>query len=385
MSTNADDSTVAIKEAERRRLLQLPGYPHHRPAEECGVLLSDRIQHYCDKYQLIDPFERENLKPAGYDLTVGRNYSRSGQQLALDDGMELVIGPYQVAIIQTHETLNMPEFLIGRWNIRVKLAYKGLLWVGGAQVDPGFRGHLCCPIYNLSTEPVRLKFRDTIAMIDFVTTTPLGPACKRFDWRSKWLVFREYPLLSSGIEARVSEFKDEIESARKETKDELSKTKSNNDRSLGEINSRIDTFLALVFTVVAVLFAGLGIVATTSPGERSFINPPAWVAAIALYFALRARRPLGAVGEQPWFSRRAVALIIAGAVVIASLAVHSWDARMSYTDLTTAKDRATRALGTADREVEDRRNAIQELRRQSDGRFNALQQELDRLQKTPSK
>lgn len=83
-----------------------------------------------------------------------------------------VIPSYQVAIVQIRETLNLPKFLIGRWNIRVKRAYEGLLWVGGAQVDPGFRGHLCCPIYNLSNKEVRLEFGDTLAMIDFVVTTP---------------------------------------------------------------------------------------------------------------------------------------------------------------------------------------------------------------------
>ena len=55
----------------------------------------------------------------------------------------------------------MPRFLIGRWNIRVTVAYKGLLWVGGPQVDPGWVGHLFCPIYNLSDQEVNFKLSTT--------------------------------------------------------------------------------------------------------------------------------------------------------------------------------------------------------------------------------
>jgi hypothetical protein len=68
------------------------------------------------------------LRPAGYDLRVGSNYAIAGELHTLNEGGSLTIKPYQVAVIQTLETLNLPDFLIGRWNIRVKFAYKGLLW-----------------------------------------------------------------------------------------------------------------------------------------------------------------------------------------------------------------------------------------------------------------
>jgi hypothetical protein len=300
--------------------------------------------------------------------------------------MELEIGPYQVAVIETYETMNMPPFLIGRWNIRVKLAYKGLLWVGGAQVDPGFRGYLCCPIYNFSTKTVVLKFREPLAMIDFVTTTPYKDGeCKRFDWRNRrMLLFSDYPPLDSGIEAEVQKFRESIQAAEKETTKSLDDANENTKTKLGVIHTRIDTFLGLVFTVVAVLFAGLGIVATTSPAERSFINPPAWVAAIALYFALRARSSADVVKEE-WYSRRAGAFLIAGAVIIASLAFHWWDSRLSYNDLIGAKERASQAVTAIDKEKQDRETAVRDLRRQSDARLDELRQQIQRLQPLQSK
>jgi deoxycytidine triphosphate deaminase len=141
-----------------------------------GVLLSDEIAFYAENHQLISPFDRVNLKPAGYELTIGDEYFLSGEFLTLDSSADennkIIIPPFEVAVIKTAEILCLPRYLIARWNIRVKYAYSGLLWVGGPQVDPGWVGHLFCPIYNLSDKPVTLRAGDPIALMDFVKTTP---------------------------------------------------------------------------------------------------------------------------------------------------------------------------------------------------------------------
>lgn len=164
------------KEQRREALKKvLNRYPFARkdPLEESsGVLLSDEILYYVSELDLIDPFDIEKLRPASYRLCVGKHYSVEGEIHTLNDPSDTIeIPPFQVAVIQTKERVNMPPFLIGRWNIRVKLAYEGLLWVGGPQVDPGYAGHLFCPIYNLSRDPVRLDYGDQLAVLDFVKTT----------------------------------------------------------------------------------------------------------------------------------------------------------------------------------------------------------------------
>lgn len=139
-----------------------------------GVVLSDGIEFYCRQFDLICPFEKSNVKPANYKLSVGDEYVIGGEIRVLADQPgrnKIVIPSFEVAVIKTWETLNIPRFLIARWNIRVALAYKGLLWVGGPQVDAGYVGHLFCPIYNLSDKEVVLSLRESIAVIDFVKTT----------------------------------------------------------------------------------------------------------------------------------------------------------------------------------------------------------------------
>jgi deoxycytidine triphosphate deaminase len=113
------------------------------------VLLSDEIKHYAEKYYMVYPFKECNLKPAGIRLCLGSEYARGGKLMKLysePDKDELVIPPFDVAIISTEEVINLPRFIIARWNLRVSLVYEGLLWTGALQVDPGWCGPLFCPI-----------------------------------------------------------------------------------------------------------------------------------------------------------------------------------------------------------------------------------------------
>ena len=98
--------------------------------DEPGVLLSDKIMQFVEKFGLILNFQKDNLKPAGYELRVGKKYAINGKIQKLTKGKELTINPFQCVIVSTIEKINMPRFLIARWNLRVEWVYKGLLWLG---------------------------------------------------------------------------------------------------------------------------------------------------------------------------------------------------------------------------------------------------------------
>jgi deoxycytidine triphosphate deaminase len=189
---------MSPRDRERERLLELPEAKASL-TPGAGVLLADDIQRCCETFSLITPFTPSQLKAASYRLTVGCRYSLGGERKTLADSDEIKIPPFQVAVIQTRETLNLPRDMIARWNIKVSLAYEGLIWAGGPQVDPGYEGHLFCPIYNLSNKPVTLAYGAEIAVIDFVTTTAyLGNAPAKFERPPKSLLFEDYPTLQSG-------------------------------------------------------------------------------------------------------------------------------------------------------------------------------------------
>jgi len=224
-----------------------------------GVLTSDEIEYCVDKYKLIWPFEKRLLRPARYKLTLGEDYAIGGELKKLYSEPcinELTIPPFQVAVVSTQEELNMPRFLIARWNLDIDLVYEGLLWVGGPQVDPGYQGRLYCPLYNLSNQPVKLKLGDTIASIDFVKTTPFikgksieypRPPRRRelsdYNWR---LQSGLYKLAWEKIEI----FEKEIE----------------------RTSDRINRSIASIFTVLAILIAAISLVIT----RQEWLTIPFW-------------------------------------------------------------------------------------------------------------
>jgi deoxycytidine triphosphate deaminase len=139
-----------------------------------GILLSDRIEFYANRVRLISPFSRDSLGPASYTLHAGREYLLNKKYGDLEtDGM-VEIPPNGLIYIRFFEEVNIPHYLIARFNLRVKQVYRGLLLGTGPQVDPGFRGHLNCPIHNFTAEPKVIRYKDALATIDFEKTTPFG-------------------------------------------------------------------------------------------------------------------------------------------------------------------------------------------------------------------
>jgi deoxycytidine triphosphate deaminase len=371
MNSSNDETLARLKMQEERRLAKLPYYDRHPTHVGHGVLLSDQIEYYAKQFKMIEPFDQDEcLQPAGYTLRVGNNYAINNERHTLNENGTLEIPMYQVAIIQTLETLNLPQFLIGRWNIRVKWAYEGLLWVGGAQVNPGFRGRLSCPIYNLLNQSVTLKHGARLAMIDFVTTTPFRRGVSiPYVWNGlsssgekRKLVFEEYnSSLQSGVKEKLGEQDKNIKEVETFVK-----------KDVDEIRRRIDTFVTLVFAVVAVLFAGLGVVATKGSEGPSFWGSTVWVAAAAFYLALRSYaaawnvreaqhpgeragssqnvQPTGMTGHGFWqFWRQnmpEVALVVSLALI--SVGYHLWDARLSAIDVREARREATKALAAVE-------------------------------------
>ncbi|MDY6964405.1 MAG: hypothetical protein SVM80_00335 [Halobacteriota archaeon] len=232
--------------------------PAKDPNGEPGILLSDEIERYVKEFKLIYPFDKKNLKAASYQLTVGDKYALGGIMEELNKKNDkIVIPPFQVAIIKTREIVNIPRFLIGRWNIRVKWAYKGLLWVGGPQVDPGWFGHLFCPIYNLSDEAVIIKKGEKLATIDFAKTTTFKEESKKFPRPPRRKDLDDYDYwLKSALFTEAAQRIDEIE------------------KRTNRFETKLDTSIGIIFTAIAVLVAALSILVSSTQGVEETL--PCW-------------------------------------------------------------------------------------------------------------
>ncbi len=236
----------------------------HDDLDTHGVLLSDEIEHYVNKCKLIDPFEKENLKPAAYELRVGYEYSMGGRikKLSPETGDSFIrVPPFHVVVIKTMERVNLPRFLIARWNIRVRKAYEGLLWVGGPQVDPGYVGYLSCPIYNLSNKDVLLTCGEAIAVIDFVKTTPFkkkeipsDKGCKEYPRPPSRVLFEEY-LPQTLQSALVTEAVERVDNIEKKV-------------------IRVESYISIAFVAITILFAALTIFVTEKGSPTSTTQGP---------------------------------------------------------------------------------------------------------------
>ena len=368
---SVDDHILNVKspqDAERERLSRFPEASFD-PDRPLGVLLSDEIEYYVRHFSLLYPFDPACLKPAAYELRVGDKYSRGGQPCDLARGQKIRIEPFEVAVIQTLETVNLPRFLIGRWNIRTGLAYKGLLWVGGPQVDAGFRGFLSCPLYNLSNKAVEIEHGEQIAVIDFVTTTPPKRSSIIYNWANRTrLTFEDYnrePLQSALLTEAAQKLKtlDEVvrktEESIKISRADVTKVEEKVERTTGDIQTRVDSYTTTTFTVIAVLFAALGLVAVQRP-DTSFWSSSIWLGALALWYAMRSYYLTRAAGTGQARFRIPLRWEIMIGIVLALIIIsaHFRSSSSAASALVTNKA----AVDATSQQVIDLRKTVEELR-----------------------
>ena len=228
-----------------------------------AVLLADEIRFYSTSpdilpaQRLVDPFEAGRLRPASYQLTLGEHVHVGGREEFLDRSKAFILEPHQVAVVTTREVLRIPRFLVARWSLRVHKIYEGLLWTGGPQVDPGWVGHLFCPIYNLAERKVELYCGDAFFSIDFVRTTPLTAEYKGLreepEYEKTWFV----PVMRTLSEHDSNR----LHSAPFESLRDLSHLTRFRDFAIAAFT--------LMFVVLGVMVAALGVVAvkpTADPG-----------------------------------------------------------------------------------------------------------------------
>lgn len=242
-----------------------------------GVLLAEDIKYFSEEHKLISPFFPCRLKPAAYELSVGDECYVAGTYKKLtDDDPTITLAPFEVAVIKTAETLFMPRFLVARWNIRVKWAYKGLLWVGGPQVDPGYKGHLFCPLYNLSDKPVHVDKGEEIAVIDFVKTAHFDPAPNE-----KWRRYLPLPRRPTIKDFGVEDFRSALSTQAAKKIEEIEQT-------LSLQTNRFLTFVSMTFVILAILVSAISILIFGGPGEiaeeQTWIRLPMWLVVLVLAF-----------------------------------------------------------------------------------------------------
>ncbi|AJC71832.1 deoxycytidine triphosphate deaminase [Thermococcus guaymasensis DSM 11113] len=126
-----------------------------------------------EKEILIEPFSKESLQPAGYDLRVGKEAYLDGKLVDVEKEGKITIPPKKHALILTLERVRLPDDVMGDMKIRSSLAREGILG-SFAWVDPGWDGNLTLMLFNASDEPVTLEYGERFVQIAFIRLE--GPA-----------------------------------------------------------------------------------------------------------------------------------------------------------------------------------------------------------------
>lgn len=275
------------------------GYASDPFGDESGVLLGDQIQKYIDTLQpplITEPSNdspsvevkasEEKIEAASFDLTLGEEYYQDGEIRYLDDKHRFIqIKPHGLVVVSTREILHMPRYLIGRWNLKIGLVYKGLIWAGGPQVDPGFQGSLHCPLYNLTDDNVTIELKKHIVTIDFVKTTSYSKSAEKFRFGKKdekpgknltdgpYRTLGDYvksPTFTSALEGiydNLSEYKKEVRDTNLRTEE------------------RVVSFESNMFLVLSIVFAAIAIVGLAPFMTKDVILAPNLVAVLFMVFS----------------------------------------------------------------------------------------------------
>jgi dCTP deaminase len=129
------------------------------------MILTDReiVEAIVRKELTIEPFNRQNLTPNGYDLTIR-------EILIPETGLNIKHGKIKLPskswfLVATKEYLKLRNLAAQLW-LRSTYARKGILGSFG-KVDAGFEGTLTLSAFNASAKEIEVGIEDRFVQIIF--------------------------------------------------------------------------------------------------------------------------------------------------------------------------------------------------------------------------
>lgn len=262
-----------------------------------SVLLADRIKEFVDRGWLIvedpqtnDPnykeightFDEKQLRRAKYNVRLGKKFYKAGDYDNLsDDKPDLIIKPYELVFVESYEVFKLPKNVAAKYDLRLRGCLEGIGLQTGLQIDPTYYGRFFCPLFNFSNEAFALKYKDDLASVQFIYTTPSTPEAERFvpfddNRRGLFSLSRALPPVprSSGLKSLWADFEEtrkklenDVRSSSETLRSNVEKSREDLDKAKLEfvalavrLNTRVDSMIGAVFSAMAFTIATLGII-----------------------------------------------------------------------------------------------------------------------------
>ncbi len=213
-----------------------------------GVLVEDEIK----DLSLIKPplggeLDPRCYKPTSFDLRLGGEciYIKVGPHEVSDCTDGIIIEPFSSVMVSTYERVELPVNVVGKFNLRIKLALEGLIVQMGTQVEPNYKGPLFAMLLNMSDKKIKLSYRnyDTRPFtIEFTyTSKPAVAASKTI--KSIGDILPQYP-----AEGTINTIVEDLRTAQKDIK-------ANETPRIKFFNTWVGIGLTLVVTVIIAITA----------------------------------------------------------------------------------------------------------------------------------
>jgi len=128
-----------------------------------------------------------------------------------DSDGELEIPKFTSVVITTYESVNLPDYVAGRFDLRIRWALAGLILQVGTQIEPGYSGRLWGLLHNFSNENVRIKYHDAVDRVltaEFYTTVQNKPPTAGKENKPKTLLemLQKYRIKGGSLQNYFDEF-----------------------------------------------------------------------------------------------------------------------------------------------------------------------------------
>lgn len=152
------------------------------------MLLSDRsIMEAIKEENLIFPYNRDNLQPCSYDVTLdnvfktisrdhGTSYIDAETKETIDcsyftmNNKNYTLMPGEFVLGSTIETVKIPNGIAARFEGKSSLGRIGLsTHITAGFIDPGFRGNITLEIHNANAVPIMMHAGMKIGQLCFMT------------------------------------------------------------------------------------------------------------------------------------------------------------------------------------------------------------------------
>lgn len=191
-----------------------------------GLVNQERLKALVRENVIVKNGEGDSIEGVKYDFRIGPSFLKSKFRRAISfDQLQNIdaissaeVEPGEVVFVMTEEEIHLPTNMMIVLTHKRKIAYDGVLILGGLAVDPGYEGPLLIGLYNFSSRPFPLtRYRKIIAGVFYLLSDEEAKDIKKFPAPSEVfpddlvrLITNYQPVSLSGVTEKLTHLEGQL-------------------------------------------------------------------------------------------------------------------------------------------------------------------------------